>query len=63
VLDRELDLCPDLVLKVGFGAQCAYLLSYVNLDSLAQCTRVNECKIQKHNKEGEAVVGRRPALG
>jgi hypothetical protein len=35
VLDRDLYLCLDLVLEGGSGAQCAYILSSANLDSVA----------------------------
>jgi hypothetical protein len=35
VLDRELDMYPDLVLEGGFGAQYADLLSSAKLDPVA----------------------------
>jgi hypothetical protein len=63
VLDRELDLCLDLVLEGGSGAQCVDLLSYEKLGYVAWCTGVNECKIQMYNKEGEAIGGCSPTLG
>ena len=52
----------DLVLEGGSGAQCAYILSSENLDSVAQCTGVTECKRLKNNKEDEVVGGHSPVL-
>ena len=58
-----LALCLDLVQEGGSGAQCADLLSYAKLGSVAQFTGADECNIQKKDKEDEVVGGRSLTLG